>query len=103
MRTNEIVQFGPAPLAIGEAAKVYNTEAKFAPEQLEVKAREFIAKNAPNADLSKLTASTGEKSGTNFFFRFTDESRKVDGTKPFVQVGFTVGGDLLSYTNTLGL
>ena len=103
MRTNEIVQFGPAPLAIGEAAKVYNTEAKFAPEQLEVKAREFIAKNAPNADLSKLTASTGEKSGTNFFFRFADESRKVDGTKPFVQVGFTVGGDLLSYTNTLGL
>jgi len=70
---------------------------------LEVKAREFIAKNALNADLSKLTASTGEKSGTNFFFRFTDESRKIDGTKPFVQVGFTVGGDLLSYTNTLGL
>ena len=102
-RTNEIVQFGPAPMENGETAKAYNTEAKFSPEQLEAKAREFIAKNASNADLSKLEASTGEKSGTNFFFRWTDESRDIDGTKPFVQVGFTTGGDLLSYTNSLGL
>lgn len=101
--TNEIVQFGPAPVAKGQPAKEYNTEAKFTPEQIEAKAREFIAKNAPDANLSNLKASTGEKGGTNFFFRFTDESRKVEDVQPFVQVGFTVGGDLLSYTNTLGL
>jgi predicted RNA-binding protein Jag len=102
-RTNQIVQFGPASLKPGEKAREYNTEAKFIPEQLEAKAREFIAKNAANADLSKLKASTGEKSGTNYFFRWTDESRVIDGDKPFIQVGFTVGGDLLSYTNSLGL
>ncbi len=102
-RTNQIVQFGPAPVAKGQPAKEYNTEAKFTPEQLEAKAREFIAKNAPDANLSNLKASTGEKGGTNYFFRFTDESKDVEGVKAFVQVGFTVGGDLLSYTNTLGL
>lgn len=102
-KTNEIVQFGPAPVAKGQPAKEYNTEAKFTPEQLEAKAREFIAKNAPDANLGNLKASTGEKGGTNYFFRFTDESKEVEGVKAFVQVGFTVGGDLLSYTNTLGL
>ena len=102
-KTNEIVQFGPAPVAKGQPVKVYNTEAKFTPEQLEAKAREFIAQNAPDANLSNLKASTGEKGGTNYFFRFTDESKDVEGVKAFVQVGFTVGGDLLSYTNTLGL
>src|SRR3989338_6733414 len=101
-KTNKIVQFRPAPVAKGQPAKEYNTEARFSPEQLEAKAREFITKNA-GADLSKLTASTGEKGGTNYFFRFTDESKEVEGVKAFVQVGFTVGGDLLSYTNTLGL
>ena len=102
-KTNKIVQFGPAPVAKGQPAKEYNTEARFSPEQLEAKAREFIAKNAPDANLGSLKESTGEKGGTNFFFRFTDESKEVEGVKAFVQVGFTVGGDLLSYTNTLGL
>jgi len=103
MRTNEIIQFGPAPMMPGDEAKVYNTDSKFSKEDLEAQAQTLIAKMAPGADLGQLEASIGEKGGTNYFFRWTDSSKEVDGTKPFVQVGLTVGGDLLSYTNTLSI
>lgn len=101
--TNKIIQFGPAPVKPGDKAKVYNTEAKFSQEELEAQARDFIAKNDPAADLGSMEASVGEKLGTNFFFRWTDTSKKVGEDSAFVQVGFTTGGDLLSYTNTLSL
>lgn len=103
METNKVIQFGPAPMKPGDEAKVYNTEAKFTKEDLEAKARDFIAKNDPAADLNSMDVSVGEKLGTNFFFRWTDTSKKVGEDNAFVQVGFTTGGDLLSYTNTLSL
>lgn len=103
MQTNKVIQFGPAPMKPGDTAKVYNTEAKFSKEDLEAKAQDFIAKNDPDADLGSMEASVGEKLGTNFFFRWTDSSKKVGEDNAFVQVGLTTGGDLLSYTNTLSL
>lgn len=102
-RTDEIIQFGPAPMVGDEQPKTFNLEPRFNAEELEAKALGFIAKKAPNADFSKLEASQSNKAGTAYFFRWDDTSREVDDLHPFVQVGYTIGGDILSYTNTLGL
>lgn len=38
-----------------------------------------------------------------FFFRWEDASKELAGAFPFVQVGFSIGGDLVSYANTLDI
>lgn len=104
MNNNEIVQFGPAPVKPGEETKKFDTTAKFSVGDLQTKANEFVAKNARIADLSTLKASTGDKMGTNYFFRWEDPNKMLeDGRPAFVQVGFTIGGELLSYTNSLSI
>lgn len=102
-KNNRIIQFGPRPLAIGEAPKQYDTTARYSKNELEAMARQFIATNMPDVKLDNLTSRFGDKEGVNYFFRWEDTSQKVEDMYPFIQVGFTRGGDLLSYTNTLGL
>ncbi|MFA6973182.1 MAG: hypothetical protein WC238_00385 [Parcubacteria group bacterium] len=102
-RNNRIIQFGPRPLAIGEAPKEYDTTARYSKNELETMARQFIATNASDVKLDDLTSRFGDKEGVNYFFRWEDTSKTVEDMHPFIQVGFTRGGDLLSYTNTLSL
>lgn len=103
MRNNEIVQFGPAPVKPSEETKKFDTAAKFGIADLQAKASEFVARNA-KVDLSALKASTGNKMDTNYFFRWEDPNKMLeDGRPAFVQVGFTIGGELLSYTNSLSI
>ena len=66
-------------------------------------ARAFVAKNAPEVKLDNLTANFGDKEGVNYFFRWEDITRENEDMHPFIQVGFSRGGDLLSYTDSLGL
>lgn len=102
-RTNQVIQFGPAPLPWSEKPKQYDTTPRYTPEQLEALARTFIAERT-KVDLTQLTPNHGDKGGVNFFFRWEDRTRaRPDGSYPFIQVGFTRGGDLLSYTNSLGM
>lgn len=101
-RNNSIIQYGPRMTAPNEAQKTFDTTARYDKEQLEVKAREFIAKQT-SADLGSLTASSTSKNDVNYFFRWEDKSHVVEGMPAFIQVGYTIGGDLLSYTNSLGL
>ncbi len=103
VRNNKIVQFGPKPLTVGEKGKAFNTEDKYSKSELETMARQFIAKNAPEVKLDDLSANFGDKEGVNFFFRWEDTTREIEDMHPFIQVGFSRGGDLLSYTDTLGL
>lgn len=73
------------------------------PGDLEKKAMELIAKQDGNINFGTLTPITATKNDTNFFFRWEDKSRTIEDVRPFVQVGYTQAGDLLSCTNTLGL
>lgn len=102
-RNNRIIQFGPRPLGIGQEPKKFDTTNRYSKSELETMAREFIAKNAPEVKLDDLVAKVGDKEGVNFFFRWEDTSREIEDMHPFVQVGFSRGGDLLSYTDTIGL
>lgn len=102
-RTNQVIQFGPASLQPGEKPKQYDTTPRYTPEQLEAMARAFIAERT-KVDLTQLTPNHGNKGDVNFFFRWEDRTReRQDGSYPFIQVGFTRGGDLLSYTNSLDM
>ena len=103
VRNNRIIQFGPRPLEIGQEPKEFDTTDRYSKNELETMARQFIAKNAPEVKLDELTAKFGDKEGVNFFFRWEDSTREIEDMHPFIQVGFSRGGDLLSYTDTLGL
>lgn len=102
-RNNKIIQFGPRPLAIGEKPKSFDTTARYSKEELETMARKFIAQNAPDVKLDNLTPNFGDKEGVNYFFRWENTSQEVEDMHPFIQVGFSRGGSLLSYANSLGL
>ena len=102
-RNNQIIQFGPKPLEIGQESKKFDTTARYSKAELETMARQFIAKNMPEVKVDDLTQKFGDKEGVNYFFRWEDTSREIEDMHPFIQVGFSRGGDLLSYTNSLGL
>lgn len=119
--SNKIVQVGERPTMVGEAGKQYDMTPRYNKAQLEAMAVAFIKEHAPEADLSKLTAQFGSKGAvesndkggaqnegtaqdTNYFFRWEDPSPNLTGGPrdvAFIQVGFTIGGTFLSYTNTL--
>jgi len=81
-----------------------NAEPRFSKDQLESKARDFIARVSDQINLDQLTPAFGEKEETYFFFRWEDQSKRLaDGSVPFVQVGFSRSGDFLNYVNTLPL
>lgn len=102
-RNNNIIQFGPRPLNIEEKSKEFDTTPRYSKVELETMARQFIAKNASAIKLDSLTPRFGDKEGVNYFFRWEDTSREIEDMHPFIQVGFSRGGSLLSYTNSLGL
>lgn len=101
VRSGKIIQFGTRSLPVGsEYQKVYDNNPRYNIQELEAIARQFIAKNAPEADLEKLTLNKSNKE-TNYFFRWEDKTNKTIEGYPFIQVGFSQGGTLLSYTNAL--
>lgn len=102
-RNNNIIQFGPRPLNVEEKSKEFDTTPRYSKVELETMARQFIAKNASAIKLDSLTPKFGDKEGVNYFFRWEDASREIEDMHPFIQVGFSRGGSLLSYTNSLGL
>ncbi|MEZ4731103.1 MAG: DPP IV N-terminal domain-containing protein [Caldilineaceae bacterium] len=101
--TNEIVDFGPRSLGPGETPLTYDLTPRYTPAELEAMARTLIATHSPTIDLTQLTPQHGNKEQTTFFFRWEDRAHRVEWMHPFVQVGLTRGGDLVSYTNTLSL
>jgi hypothetical protein len=102
-RNNTIIQFGPRPLPVGEQPKATDETPRYSYGELEAMARQFIAKKAPDIRLDQLTPRYGNKENVNYFFRWEDTSREVEDMHPFIQVGFSRGGSLLSYANSLGL
>ncbi|MBI3340539.1 MAG: hypothetical protein HY022_10465 [Chloroflexi bacterium] len=99
-----VIQFGPRPLLTTEQPREYDTTDRYTSGELEAMAISFISTHAPGVDIKALIPAYGNKEEVNYFFRWEDVSGKtLVGMRPFIQVGFSRGGDLLSYTNTLGL
>ncbi len=103
--TNKVVQIGPAsrvnesdpnPSASFDFTERYTKDTLLA---VAVKQAEAFG-----ADPSSLQGKPQiiTKDGRAFFYRWDDPS-STDTNMRFVQIGMTVGGSLLSYTNTLGI
>ena len=98
-KTGKLLQFGPKPSSI----KNYDETSRYAESELEVMARDYLAKNAPEVNLTKLVSNGGNKGQEHYFFRWEDRSRNTTEGYPFIQVGFSRGGSVLGYINALGL
>lgn len=101
----KIVEFRSRDLPVGsEKEKVIDNTPSYSQQDLENMARQFIIKNAPEVNLEKLILDQNIKENgktKNYFFRWEDRGRKTTEGYPFVQLGFSQGGTLLNYINTL--
>ena len=101
---NEVIQFGPRPLAeIGERPVDIDFTPRLVQSELAIMARRFVIRHAAGITLDSMKSEVTDKEGLTYFFRWTDPARNVDGMNPFVQVGISRGGEVVSYTNTLSL
>lgn len=101
-----VIQFGPEPTdnTGTDPSTIADFSSRFGWDELSQMAQQFIKKAAPGADLGALEGQVDDKEGLVFFFRWSNPTSEVDeGVRPFVQVGITAGGDIVSYTNTLDL
>jgi hypothetical protein len=97
----KIIEFGSRNLPVGsENEKKYDNTPRYNPKELEMMARQFITKSVAGVNLEALTLNQSNK-GSNYFFRWEDRSQKTSEGYPFIQVGFSQGGTLLGYINTL--
>lgn len=79
----------------------HNTQLTYSQDELENQAASHLQSIDSSIDLSRLSLQVYEKTGT-IFFRWEDESSQLlDGRYPFVQVGLSTDGNLLTYVNTL--
>jgi len=98
-KTGKLLQFGPKP----SSSKSYDESPRYTESELEAMAKDYIAKNAPEVNLANVTPNNGNKEQEHYFFRWEDRGNKTTDGYSFVQVGFSRGGSILSYINTLGL
>lgn len=101
-KTNEIIQVDVPPRAIGQEPKAYDFSSRYTEDELYEMAVQFITKRT-DVDLESLNLHRGNKEGMTYFFRWEDKTRKTEEMYPFVQVGFSRGGDFLNFTNSLEL
>ena len=103
VRNGKIIQFGTRSLPVGsQNEKTYDNIPRYNTQELEAMAKEFIAKNVSEINLEKLTPNHNNK-GTNYFYRWGDKSIKTSEGYPFIQVGYSQDGTLITYTNSIGL
>lgn len=102
---NTIIQAGPRPRALGEPVlpSFDDQLMRYSQADLQHKAQSFISEVAPEVRVEQLKFQIDSKEDRNYFFRYEDMNRLVEGAHPFIQVGFSRTGELLSYTNTLRL
>lgn len=101
---DKIIQFGPRPLTdTGKSPSAFDLTQRFRQAELLGQARRFVVRHSGSINLDALVAKVNDKEGLVYFFRWEDGSREVDGVHPFVQVGITIAGEIVSYTNTMDL
>lgn len=100
--TNKIIQVGPTPRqSLDETSPARDFTARYSKEDLQKYAVGWLKDRGINVNEAAkgLEFSVGTKDGKGYFFRWVDRG-DTEKTR-FLQVGFTIGGSLLSYTNTL--
>ncbi len=105
LASSQIVQMGPASQSsLTDPTPEMDFTPKYTKKELQTYAVNWLKERSIDVDsLTKgLEFSVGTKDGNGFFFRWTDNKAK-QGEMRFLQVGFTIGGSLLSYVNTLNI
>jgi hypothetical protein len=98
IESNNIIEINP----INDRS--FSIDAKYTKTELEEMARSFIKQVAGDINLDTLTPTFGNKEEITYFFRWEDNSSKLDdGSIPFIQVGYSRGGDFLGFINNLPL
>jgi len=103
VNTNDVIKTTEMIHKAGDPQKQYDWTPKYSRLQLEKMARAFIAKYEPGVDLSRLTPNYAYHNNRSIF-RWEDTSRQLEDPNksyPFIEVGYTTGGDLLVYANYL--
>ncbi|MFZ3069603.1 MAG: hypothetical protein WA110_00555 [Anaerolineaceae bacterium] len=85
-------------MPIDDQKMIYNFNPLYSEDELQKMAIDFILWINPEIDFDSLNPSVGNKDQMTYFFRWEDDS-----LLPFIQVGFSAGGEFLNYTNSLGL
>lgn len=100
--TNKIIQVGPAPrTSLDQPTPTLDFTARYSKNELQQYAIKWLKEQGVNVDEATkgLEFSVTTKDEKGYFFRWTDKN-STDKMR-FLQVGFTIGGSLLSYTNSL--
>lgn len=103
--TNKVVQIGPASRekeSDANPSDSYDFTERYTKDTLLPIAAEFAKSQGADATILEGKPQIGTKDGKAFFFRWEDSSSSSEQMR-FVQVGLTVGGTLLSYSNTVGI
>lgn len=97
--TNKVIQVGPMPReSLDAPTPSFDLSEKYSKEDLQGYAEKWLKDHGISVE-EGLSLNVTSKDEHAYFFRWTDE--KAVGEMRFLQVGFTTGGSLLSYTNTL--
>ena len=103
--TNKIVQVGPREReSLDEPTPEIDFTKRYTKDQLQDYAVNWLKDHGVNVDevTKGLQFKVTSKDDRGYFFRWYDPSaNNSDGNMRFLQVGFSIGGSLLSYTNTL--
>ena len=100
--TGKVLQVGPVPkTSQSQNQPALDFTPRYTQDELKQYALNWLKDQGVNVDEATkgLEFSVTSKDDKGFFFRWTDKS-STDKMR-ILQVGFTVGGSLLSYTNTL--
>lgn len=94
--TNDVVMIEPNTPDV-----FYQKKSSFSTNILDLNAQKFIAIASKGMALDEFDHMVVDKEQVNFFFRWTDKTRRLPvGGHPFVQVAYSIGGDFLTYVNT---
>lgn len=100
--TSTILQYGPNGNA-DLMGQIDPTHPRKTLAELEAQARALIAAQDLAIDLDQLAAHRSNKDARVYFFRWEDQSTKIDSMAAFIQVGLSAAGAVVSYTNTIAL
>jgi hypothetical protein len=101
--TGTVVQFGPRPLRDREQPRHVDESNIFDEVELEARARAVVA-GYSSVDLGPLSLEHSAKTGagsTRHFFRWVDTGTALPGgMHPYIQVGISGSGEIISYSST---
>lgn len=101
LESNKIIQIGPGAInSLDDPTPMFDFTPRYTKKQLQEYAMKWLKEKGINEDLRNLKFEIGTKDNKGYFFQWTN-TKAPEGEMRVLQVGFTIGGSLLSYGNTL--